>query len=91
MNVGRRQLLNSRAHVDLREMIILRSRVSSVHLKQNHLSARCHNGLPIWFHQAHLGNCHRIAAGFITLNQASDETSIEEHEIPPSVTEGALI
>lgn len=40
-------------------------------------------GPPIWFHQAHLGSCHRITAGFITLNQESDETLIEEHEIPP--------
>lgn len=83
MSLGRRQLLYSRAHVDLREMIVLHCAASSVYLKQNHLSARRHNGPPIWFHQAHLGSCHRITAGFITLNQESDETLIEEHEIPP--------
>lgn len=60
-------------------------------LNSEHLSAHSHNGLPIQFHQAHLGNCHKITAGLVTLNQASDETAIKEHELPPLMTEGDLI
>lgn len=67
MNFGRRQLLRGGAGDDSGEKMVSHSSLSSIYLKQNHLSARRHNGLPIKFHQAHLGNCHRITTGFYNI------------------------
>ena len=93
MNLGIHQLLDSRTHVDLREMTILDgTSFLPINLRPNHLSAlSAVMGAPFSFIKIIWENCHRISAGFITLNQESDERSIEEHEIPPLVTEGGLI